>query len=147
MRKIGVFILFTLLLVLSACGSGTIEGKLNREGGFILEEDRALEVLDFDINDGKGTVDIKRYVVSYAYFLDPSDPFFDEITESVEQYKVSVEDDEISIHTFVSIDAALIDDELHVYDKMSGNTTLYRYANQKEIDKILKELEDKHAGE
>jgi len=141
MRKIGVFILFTLLLVLSACGSGTIEGKLNREGGFIREGTHILEVLDFDINDGEGTVDIKNYDV-FSIFDEV------EITESVQQYKVSVEEDEISIHTiFGDMDAELIDDELHVYYKISDYADIYRYANQKEIDKILKELEDKHAGE
>lgn len=140
MRKIGVLILFILILVLSACGSNSIEGKLNKEGGFILEEDHALEVLDFDISDGKGTVDIKRYVVRY-YFDE------DEINESVEQYKVSVEDDEISIHSLITVDAKLIDDELHLYNKIFGNTEIYRYANQKEIDKLLEELEEKFASE
>lgn len=136
MRKIGVFILFTLLLVLSACGSDSIEGKLNKEGGFVLEEDHSLEVLDFDVNDGKGTVDIKRYNIRY-YFDE------DEINESVEQYKVSVDDDEILIRGFLSIDAELKDDELHVFDGFNGDTEVYRYANQKEIDKMLKELEDR----
>lgn len=140
MRKIGGLILFALILVLSACGSGKIDGKLNKEGGFILEEDHALEVLDFDVNDGKGTVNIKRYVVRY-YFDE------DDITESVEQYKVTVEDDEISIHTLITMDAKLIDDELHLYNKMSGDTKIYRYANQKEIDKLLEELEEKFASE
>lgn len=135
MRKVGVFILFTLLLVLSACGSGSIEGKLNKEGGFVLAEDHSLEVLDFDVKDGKGTVDIKRYNVRY-YFDE------DEINESVEQYKVSVDDDEILIHAFMSVDAELVDDELHVFDGVTGDTEVYNYANQKEIDKMLKELED-----
>lgn len=134
MRRIGVFILFALLLVLSACGSGTIEGKLNKEGGFVLKEDHSLEVLDFNVSDGKGTVDIKRYNIRY-YFDE------DEINESVEQYKVSVEDNEISIHALLSVEADLIDDELHVYG-FTGDTQVYTYANQKEIDKMLKELEE-----
>lgn len=115
MKKIGVFLLLALLLVLSACGSSTIEGKLNKEGGFILAKDHSLEVLDFNVKDGKGTVDIKRYFIRY-YFDE------DEINESVEQYKVSV------------------DDELRVFNGFGG-TEVYTYANQKEIDKMLKELE------
>lgn len=134
MRKIGVFILFTLLLVLSACGSNTTEGKLNKDGGFVVMEDHSLEILDFDVKDGKGTVDIKRYF--FRYYFDE-----DEISESVEQYKVSVDEDEILIHAFLGVEAELIDDELHVFGGFTGNTQVYTYANEKEINKLLKKLE------
>lgn len=133
MRKSIVLLTSLLFVFLTACG---VEGKLNKDGGYIQHEEDSLTVFDFDVKKGEGSVTVTEYDIFESY---------DEVTlsESEEKYDVTVEKDDILIHVFFPVTAKLSGKELHISGFFGESDEVLNHASAKEIANIIEELNEK----